>query len=254
MVDAATLERARSVAEHDEAAEQRDDHARRRDLAAKARDRAAAERDRAEELSEHVLSRNGGDPQARAAAFRARAAVDRELAARDRVAASQDRREAARDREEARAMLERAELDDLTGVYRRSTGAVALKNEMDRARRSESPLVLAFVDVDDLKRVNDERGHAAGDAVLRAVTGALRSRLRSYDPIVRYGGDEFVCALSDTSMDQARARFEEISLELAEADGGASISVGLAALRADDTLDELMARGDAALHEVRAGT
>ena len=132
-------------------------------------------------------------------------------------------------------------------------GNVALQHEIDRARRSGKELTLGFVDVDGLKRINDREGHAAGDALLRDVTDAIRSKLRSYDPIVRFGGDEFVCALSDTDLGQARKRFEEIRHQLAKGHASGSISVGLADLRPTDTVDELLARGDEALLEARAG-
>ena len=111
--------------------------------------------------------------------------------------------------------------------------------------------MLAFVDIDGLKDVNDREGHAAGDALLRAVAAAMKSKLRSYDPIVRVGGDEFVCALADAELDEARGRFDQIRQTIEDQHGAASISVGLAALQPDDTLDELTARGDMALYEAR---
>ncbi len=122
---------------------------------------------------------------------------------------------------------------------------------MDRALRSDGRLVMAFVDVDGLKSVNDRQGHAAGDALLRAVAAAIQANLRSYDPIVRFGGDEFVCALSETDLDAARRRFEDIAETLAESAQSGSISVGLAQLRPDDSLEELVARADAALKVVK---
>jgi diguanylate cyclase (GGDEF)-like protein len=250
-----SLARARTAAERFETAARRDETARLRDLAATSRDRAAAERDRAEELAVGLPDRPHG-PEVQinaAAAARARAATDREQAARDREAAAHDREQAARDREAARVDLERAHLDDLTGAYRRSIGSVALQHEIDRASRSGRELTLAFVDVDGLKQVNDRRGHAAGDSLLRDVTAAIRSNLRSYDPVVRFGGDEFVCALSDTGMEAGRRRFDEIRRELTRTHPDASISVGLAALNAGESLDELLARGDKALYEARSG-
>ena len=249
--DETTLARVGTAAERNQTAGRRDEIAGLRDLAAAVRDKAAAARDRAEDLAEQLLLAEGQSVHAQDAARRARAASDRERAAGDREAAARDRDQAAGDREAARVALDHAELDDLTGVFRRSIGAVALQHEIDRARRSDKPLVLAFVDVDGLKQVNSAQGHAAGDAVLQAVTAALRGRLRSYDPIVRYGGDEFVCALSDTDMDQARERFGEISRELAESRAASSISVGLAALRSDESLKALMARGDEALRAAK---
>ena len=138
----------------------------------------------------------------------------------------------------------------MTGVQRRGAGSAAIKQEMDRALRSDGRLVMAFVDVDGLKSVNDRQGHAAGDALLRAVAAAIQANLRSYDPIVRFG-DEFVCALSETDLDAARRRFEEIAETLAESPQSGSISVGLAQLRPDDSLEELVARADAALQVVK---
>jgi len=143
-------------------------------------------------------------------------------------------------------------MDDLTGTYQRGAGLAALQHEIERARRHDRSLVLGFVDVDGLKRVNDRTGHAAGDALLRAVAEAIRSKLRSYEPVVRFGGDEFVCALGDVDLETARHRFAEISSVLAADESEGSISVGLAALRAGDSLDELIARADGDLAADRA--
>ncbi len=111
--------------------------------------------------------------------------------------------------------------------------------------------MLAFVDVDGLKQVNDHDGHAAGDALLQSVAAGLRSKLRSYDPIVRWGGDEFVCGFANTSLDAAARRLEEVQAMLAEGHLVGSISVGLAELGPSDTLEDLTARGDASLYETR---
>jgi len=126
-----------------------------------------------------------------------------------------------------------------------------LEREINRARHGNGRLALAYVDVDWLKQVNDRQGHAAGDALLRDVVGAIQTHLRSYDPIVRVGGDEFVCALGDTTPDEARLRFQEIRATLEQAHPTASISVGFAALRPEDTLEQLTERGDKALYEAK---
>ena len=89
-------------------------------------------------------------------------------------------------------------------------------------------LMLAFVDVDGLKQLNDTRGHPAGDAALRLVGQALRANLRPYDVIVRYGGDEFLCAMPNLSAPEARARFKRIAHALAAVNAEHSISFGLA--------------------------
>jgi diguanylate cyclase (GGDEF)-like protein len=225
----------------------RDETARMRDLTAKARDEAADARDRAAAELERARGARGGP----ATATRDRAAADRERAAADRADAAADRERAARDREQALSELHDAHLDELTGVHRRGAGTAALQQEIDRAQRSDGRLIMAFVDVDGLKSVNDSEGHAAGDALLRAVAAAIRSHLRSYDPIVRFGGDEFVCALSESDLDAARRRFEGISEMLAESRQSASISFGLAPLCPGDSLEDLVARADAALQLAR---
>ena len=130
-------------------------------------------------------------------------------------------------------------------------GTLALQREINRARHAGGQLVLAFVDVDGLKAINDRDGHAAGDALLIDVASTIRSKLRSYDPIVRFGGDEFVCAFSDFDLDGVRLRFDDILAALDRTRKGCSISVGLAELESEDTLDDLTARGDAALYEAK---
>jgi diguanylate cyclase (GGDEF)-like protein len=234
--------RAQTAAERLDAADRRDEASRLRDLAAQARDRAAEARDRLAAPFE---------PGGPAAEARARAAADRARAAADRARAAADRDQAAADRRQIRAALTDAHLDELTGTYRRGLGTLALQREINRARHSTGRLVLAFVDVDRLKEVNDRDGHAAGDALLIDVAATIGVHLRSYDPIVRFGGDEFVCAFSDFDLESARRRFEEIQADLDRKRKGCSISVGFAELQKDDTLEDLAARGDASLYEVK---
>src|SRR5215213_6767825 len=128
----------------------------------------------------------------RAAADRAGAAEQRAAAARDREQAAIDRQLAAADREQAAAELAAAGVDDLTGALRRGVGLTAVQREVARAHRTGEPLVVAFIDVDGLKQVNDTRGHLAGDRLLQRVVELIQTHLRPYDVIVRVGGDEFV--------------------------------------------------------------
>jgi diguanylate cyclase (GGDEF)-like protein len=127
---------------------------------------------------------------------------------------------------------------------------VELAREIARARRTEQALVVAFVDVDKLKDINDSEGHAAGDRTIRAVADALRSSLRSYDLVIRYGGDEFVCAMSGLDLAAAGERMAQVNVVL-EGVGRRSVSVGLAQLGQDDSLDSLVARADTALYASR---
>jgi diguanylate cyclase (GGDEF)-like protein len=158
------------------------------------------------------------------------------------------------DREQAEAELRCAQIDQLTGALGRELGISTLEREINRARHGNGRLVLAYVDVDGLKQVNDRLGHAAGDALLRDVVAAIQPHLRSYDPIVRVGGDEFVCALGQCVPEDAHRRFQAIAATLARTRPGASISVGFAELRPEDTLEQLTQRGDRALYEAKQST
>jgi diguanylate cyclase (GGDEF)-like protein len=247
--------RADVVEERARLAARRDESAWHRDLTAQARDSAADRRDRdSAKIERKMASRSTPLRTAltHAAEVRIQASKDRARAAEDRSQAAADRQRAADEREAVLAELRRAHLDELTGAFRRGSGEEALQGEIDRARRGDARMVLAFVDVDDLRRVNNRDGHSAGDALLRGVVSAIRSKLRSYEPIVRFGGDEFVCAVGDVDLTQAEKRFEEIQESFATDSGGAAITVGLAELQENDTLDELIARADTALLEARA--
>jgi diguanylate cyclase (GGDEF)-like protein len=230
--------------------------ARDRDLTATNRDRLADARDVAA-LARDARADDVAGLSAEASMIKrlkdlvAEATVDRARAAEDRARAAKDRANAARERTRMEDELRSAHLDELTGAYRREMGRLALSNEIDRARRSDGRLVLAFVDVDLLKTVNDRDGHAAGDRVLQAVVTAMRTNLRSFDPIVRYGGDEFVCGLSGTDLAEAQDRFASIGAAI-EAEVHVGISVGLATLEIGDTADKLTERADAAMLKVKA--
>ena len=187
------------------------------------------------------------DPRARAAADRVRAAEDLARATAEREAAARERADALRARAESAVILKIATTDELTGAWTRKFGLEQIGRELERARRTRTRLLLAFVDVDGLKEVNDSLGHQAGDALLHRVGEALRRSVRAYDVIVRYGGDEFLCAMPNLSTSEARARFEKIAAELKTAEAEHSISFGLAEARADDSLQDLTARADADL-------
>jgi diguanylate cyclase (GGDEF)-like protein len=232
--DRATTARARaeSGAERDITAIRRDETARRRDLRAEVIERSIA-------ASDAPLAEQLEQLRTRAAADRARAADDRARAARDRAAA-------ARERVRLEAELRSAHLDELTGAFRREAGELALTHEIERARRGDGRFVVAFVDVDGMKRVNDRDGHAAGDRVLQSLVWAMRSQLRSYDPIVRFGGDEFVVGLGGVDLGDVERRFAAID-RLVRHDVGVGVSVGLATLGGDETLDQLTGMADDAL-------
>jgi diguanylate cyclase (GGDEF)-like protein len=232
-------------------AHERDELAGRRDQTAAARDEAG----RARDASIGSLAKALDEPSAATTKqlFRLalKAADDRARAADDRKEAANDRAFAAREKTGLQAALRSAHLDELTGAYRREMGRLALVHEIERVRRGNGRLVVAFVDVDGLKALNDHESHGAGDRALQTVVTAIRTRLRSFDPVSRYGGDEFVVGMSGIELAEAQRRFESIGVAI-EADAGVGISVGFAELEAGDTADALTERADAAMLEVKA--
>jgi diguanylate cyclase (GGDEF)-like protein len=142
-------------------------------------------------------------------------------------------------------------VDELTEALRRGAGMAALRREIDRTRRLPGKgLAVIFIDVDGLKAVNDREGHAAGDERLRVTVAAMRERLRSYDLIIRYGGDEFVCVLTDSGTADAERTAATLRAHVAERTDG-TISAGVAALEPEDSVDALIQRADAALYAGR---
>ena len=241
----------------DETARARDQAARLRDRTADARDREAHTHDNDEEsrlrgsTDVGVVREQAARDRGRSTADRERAARDRERAARDREEAAKERVKAAQERAEAARDREYAAIDQLTGARVRGVGLGDLQREIDRAHRTGGSLVLAFVDVDNLKEVNDGEGHLAGDRLLSEVGAALRGALRSYDLITRFGGDEFLCAASGVRADKVKLRFDELAKQLADHGHGHSVTVGFAELQDGDDLQQLIARADNDLLDTR---
>lgn len=260
-----TLSRGRTSHDREAVSELRDETAAARLSTAEERDRVAALRDRSAEDRDAVAGLLQDDPdaslqatalraardRARAAADRRKAADDRVRAAADRAAAANDRAEALQKRAEAAVDLRLASIDELTGAWTRHAGLAEVARELQRARRTGTTLMLAFVDVDGLKEVNDSQGHLAGDALLRLVGQILRTHVRTYDVVVRYGGDEFVCAMPNLGPAEAQARLEMVAGALAETATGRSITFGLSSAESSDTLEEMIGRADAELLKVR---
>jgi diguanylate cyclase (GGDEF)-like protein len=277
--DLAADKRDDSAGQRDQAADMRDRAGDRRDVVADERDSEADERDQIAERRDRAASRSeitAGKLPPDAATVRKQAANDRQHASSDRKAGASERNSAVRDRSTASAdrgsgasertcavrdrntaeadrgasKRERADasLDHLTGVFLRGTGFLQLDREIARAKREDKPLVLGFVDVDRLKATNDEHGHAAGDRMLVEVARTLVENLRSYDLIVRYGGDEFVCAISGLTMDEAAKRLSLVNTALAEGPVSGSVTIGLAEMQPDDVAEDLLERADKALY------
>ena len=243
----------------DETAAARLHQAEKRDRDALIRDRNADARDELARLQdlpadtyatrEAVVSRAARD-RARAAADRAKAADDRATAAADRDTAARERADAFRFQADLAGSLELASKDQLTGAWVRGFGLREIARELTRARRTETTLVLAFIDVDGLKQVNDADGHLAGDELLQLLGVTVYAFVRPYDVVVRYGGDELLCAMPSVRVPEATKRFESIAAALSAASNH-SITFGLAEAQAGDSLQDLIARADIALLAAR---
>ena len=257
-----TAQRRLDVADRRDAiADTRDRAAHARDQAGAARDLAMTQLDTANEraagpraITDTEIVLRAADQRRRAERYRAKAADHRAFAAEDRQGAAHDREQAARERGEALAdrevlarALATAATDELTGARTRAAGLADLKHEIARCRRSSGLLVVVYVDVIGLKALNDTEGHAAGDALLTLVIQVIYDHLRSYDLIIRMGGDEFVCAMSNMTMDDARRRFKEVGEALAGAPQWGAIRTGFAEVTPDETSAELIARADSDL-------
>lgn len=128
-----------------------------------------------------------------------------------------------------------ATTDRLTGIQNRQMILAAIFEEIERAKRYDRPLSVAFVDIDHFKAVNDGYGHPAGDAVLRQIAHVLRSNLRSSDKLGRYGGEEFVMLLAETDAEEAAALAEKLRMlvmreriPIGDQAIGVTISIGIA--------------------------
>lgn len=244
----------------DESAHERFSTAEARDHGAIARDREAEERTARARLEDGKggVDATSEDILLRAERYRIQAAADRARAAEDRARAASDRKEAARERAEAlqkhqesEDTLKLATTDELSGAWTRKFGLEEVSRELERAHRTGARLVIAFIDVDGLKEVNDTEGHLAGDALIKLVGETVRASVRPYDVTVRFGGDEFICAMPNIKVAEAGARFTKIAAGLKAINAEHSISFGLAEAAPVDELEELIARADANLLEAR---
>ncbi|WP_434212070.1 HDOD domain-containing protein [[Pseudomonas] boreopolis] len=120
------------------------------------------------------------------------------------------RRQADESENRVRHFAEQASRDALTGVYNRHQLHSRLEQEFEIAQRHGRPLSIAFIDLDDFKRVNDSHGHLVGDEVLRNFALALQGALRASDVIARYGGEEFLVILPNTTSAAAQAVLQRV--------------------------------------------
>ncbi len=149
--------------------------------------------------------------------------------------------------------------DELTGLHNRRFFLERWRCECRRAKRYHRPLACLMVDVNGFKAVNDRLGHATGDAVLRRVAHALQSALRQSDTLARYGGDEFVAALPETTVEQSTLVAEKLQRLTIPVPNGEShgvpsvdLSVGIGRLeRRDESPQAVLEAADASLYRCK---
>ena len=164
-----------------------------------------------------------------------------------------------REREQRRReadLREDARTDALTRVSNRRGLLEALQAEHSRGCREGTSLMLVFVDLDDFKAINDEFGHTVGDQVLQAFVALVQSNLRAYDLLARWGGDEFVIMMPNTSRDEAVACVERIRelVQLARMpclSRPLTASFGISAHGPGEALEAQFHRTDQALHRAK---
>lgn len=166
----------------------------------------------------------------------------------------------------ARALAVNRELalrDDLTGLINRRAAGELIALELRRKQRHQGQLLLAMIDLDRFKTINDEHGHVVGDQVLRAFADTIRTSVRDSDVLARWGGDEFLLMLSDAPLHEGerllqRARHAVQNMQIAVEDKGkgtvvrVSMSAGLAQCLEGESMEYTIERADAALYAAKA--
>ena len=152
--------------------------------------------------------------------------------------------------------------DNLTGLANRRGFLELAGKEVERAGRYERPLCLVLFDIDDFKLVNDTHGHPVGDQVLRVMAATVKRATRTTDTVCRYGGDEFLVLMPETTLDQALATAERLRLKIstemvvvtAAGQLSMTISLGIVALSGEkgETVERLVERADEAMYRAKA--
>lgn len=152
--------------------------------------------------------------------------------------------------------------DDLTGLLNRRAMLDRMQLEQCRSLRSGSPLLIAQLDIDHFKAVNDTHGHAAGDLVLQRFADTVRRNVRDTDVLARWGGEEFVLLLCDTPaadavalMERLRQAVQAMQVPVPQSGGPitVTVSIGLARHTPADPLAGTLERADRALYAAKAG-
>lgn len=155
-------------------------------------------------------------------------------------------------------LQEMASRDFLTSLLNRREAYRQIEEEMARARRTGGPVAFILFDIDHFKQLNDTWGHNSGDMILKKLAGKLLAALRDYDIACRYGGEEFLVVSPSTEAEQAFKLAERLRMTIAATNFSSdahdipiTVSIGVAELRDDDSIETVIARADAALYRAK---
>jgi diguanylate cyclase (GGDEF)-like protein len=148
--------------------------------------------------------------------------------------------------------------DALTGLWNREAILDLLNKELSRAKRSTDSVGVILADLDHFKRINDTYGHLTGDAVLRETAQRLRSAVRTYDAVGRYGGEEFLVIVPATDLsgtvaqaDRLRRAVGEAPVNTPEGSLVITVSLGVTASGGEEGVESLVGAADAALYQAK---
>lgn len=146
-------------------------------------------------------------------------------------------------------------IDYLTNIYNRRFFMQKLETEIERAQRTGSKFSLVMLDIDHFKKINDNFGHNAGDLVLKSIAEMIKSRIRKIDCLARWGGEEFVILLLDTTVNMSSALIEELRENISKINipgvNSVTASFGVVTYSKDDTVDTLVQKADTMMYEAK---
>ncbi|AMS15037.1 hypothetical protein A3218_12325 [Pseudomonas chlororaphis] len=161
-------------------------------------------------------------------------------------------------REHLEEQRQKALIDPLTGLPNRAAWSERLEHEVAQWQQHGNTLLLAMLDLDHFKRINDNYGHLAGDKVLKIIAGVLRKRLRGNDFIARFGGEEFVLLIPDTTWpvgarlaETLRAAIEACPFHFKGERVTITMSIGMSAFKPGERSDLVLKRADQALYRAK---
>jgi diguanylate cyclase (GGDEF)-like protein len=157
--------------------------------------------------------------------------------------------------QQADAMSRLSRVDHLTGLANRRAIEESTRLEHSRARRQDQTMAFFIIDLDQLKAINDRKGHREGDAAISAVARAMTGSARAADICARWGGDEFAILATATDTEQSRSLAERIRSEVQASSAGVTVSIGVAVLHpltSTETIESMFLRADGALYRAKS--